>query len=33
VRSGTAVKQQSGIAELIQCGLQLLLRTLRHRLD
>ena len=33
MRSDAAAKQQSRIAELIQRGLQLLLRTLRHRLD
>ena len=33
MRSGAAAKQQSGIAELTQRGLQLPLITLRHRLD
>jgi hypothetical protein len=33
MRSGTAAEQEPGLAELGQCGLQLLLMTLRHRLD
>ena len=33
MRRGAAAEQQSRIAELIQCGLQLPVRTLRHRLN